>query len=123
MKNIIIWGPVRSGRSFLARRIVKELSHKVGATLVVDEIYVPQGFRFKPDENNLMICLGYTEISPEDEWESRKDGVTLEYVQKRCQESHHIKAESEKLGLKYFDVSFDRERKLEEILEYIKFSI
>lgn len=118
MKDILIWAPVRTGRSWLATRIKGELQYK-GTILIVDELHPGQIFLL--DKVFIIVCIGYADISPEEEHKIRPDGDSLERVRKYCAESAHVKAMARKMGLKYFDVSSDRGKEsLDEILGYIR---
>ena len=37
-----------------------------------------------------------------------------------CDDSQYIRQTAERLGLKYFDVSFERDRVLGDVLEYVR---
>ena len=193
MKNIIIWGVPRSGKSTLAYMIRSEFGHsvvqfdamksvydvlrpedkisdheitsnfneaKLMAKMVTrliqclswgnarGEFHVYEGVSFEPDivlnalprekfpvslEDFIIICLGYAEISPEDKMEEivRYEATTdwtynesmeskLAHFKKYCDESIIIKATAARLGLKYFDVSFNRDYVFDEIILYLK---
>ena len=111
MKNIIIWGVPRSGKSTLAYRIRQEFGHSV-------------------------ICLGYTVISPEEKvkemvrYETARDwsykmSMEAKFTQCEtfCNESKMVRKTAERLGLQFFDVSFDREKVFDEIIQYIRQNI
>jgi hypothetical protein len=84
-------------------------------------------------DNFIIICIGYAEISSEEKvkeivrYETERDwsyGMSTEtklaYFEIFCDESKTVKTTAERLGLKYFDVSYDREIVLDEIMRYIK---
>jgi len=84
-------------------------------------------------ENFVIICLGYAEISPEEKvkemirYETASDwscGMNVEtklaHCESFCDESKAVRKTAERLGLKYFDVSFERDRVFDEIMQYIK---
>ena len=195
MKNILIWGVPRSGKSTLAYMIRQEFGHsviqldaiksvydvvrpedKISAreTTNIDEsgmmakmvtrliqclswgnargeFHVYEGVSFDMDtillslpkekfpvslDNFIIICLGYAEISPEEkvneitqyettsDWSYRESMESkLEHFKAYCDESKLVKKTAEKLGLKYFDVSFNRDNVLKEIMQYIKLNI
>jgi len=124
MTNVIIWGPVRSGRSWLAKRIKKEFGRKVGTILVVDELLIDEDSKFKLAKEFLIVSMGFAEITPEEEFKRPDNKDSLERLEKLCEASKHVKTMAEKLGLRFFDVSFTRgEQANEEILAYVKKNI
>jgi hypothetical protein len=77
--------------------------------------------------------MGYAEISPEEKvaeivrYETERDWsykMSMEtkyaYMKKFCAESQFVRETAERLGLKYFDVSFERDKVLQEIMQYLK---
>jgi len=121
MTNVIIWGPVRSGRSWLAKRIKEEFGRKVGTILVVDELLASEDSKFKLGKEFVIVCMGFAEITPEEEYKRPDNKDSLDRLAKLIESSKHVKVMAEKLGLKFFDVSFTRgEQANEEILAYIK---
>jgi hypothetical protein len=89
-----------------------------------------------PLDNFLIICIGYAEISPEERLkqmflhDTKRDWSYSESAESKlarcetfCSESKAIKKTAERLGLKYFDVSFGREKVFEEIMRHIKQNI
>ena len=87
-------------------------------------------------DNYLILCLGYAEISPEEKvkeiirFETTRDWSYSESMESKlkhfrayCEESKLVKETAEKLGLQYFDVSFNRDDVLDKILQYIKRNI
>jgi Ni2+-binding GTPase involved in maturation of urease and hydrogenase len=121
MTNVIIWGPVRSGRTWLAKRVREEFGKKVGAVLVVDELLINEDAKFKLHKEFVMVCMGFAAITPEEEFKREDNKDTLERLEKLVEASKHVKATAEKLGIKFFDVSFNRGHDANvEILEYIK---
>ena len=192
MKNIIIWGVPRSGKSTLAYMIRQEFGHSVIQMDAIkrvydvlrpeDNIYAPEttnydearlmanmvtrliqcmswgnhrgefhvyeGVSFNMDivlptlqndmfpislDNFVVICMGYADISPEEkvkqvaQYETTRDwtlnenlGSKLEHFKKYCDESQFIKRTAERLGLAYFDVSFNRDEVLDGVIEYIR---
>jgi len=192
MKNILIWGVPRSGKSTLAYMIRNEFGHSVIALDAIKSVYdvvrpedkisarettnydeakmmakmvirliqclswgnargefhVYEGVSFDMDtilpslpkerfpvslDDFIIICLGYAEISPEDKVEeitrfettsdwSYSEGMEskLEHFRAYCDESKFVKETAERLGLKYFDVSFNRDNVLEEIMQFIR---
>ncbi|MCL1857918.1 MAG: hypothetical protein FWF92_01620 [Oscillospiraceae bacterium] len=195
MKNIIIWGVPRSGKSTLSYMIRQELGHsvipmdgiksvydvvrpddKISAPEMTDygeaklmakmiirliqilswgnargEFHVYEGVSFDFDtilsglpkdkfpvslDNFIIICMGYTEILPEEKlkemalYETPKDWnykMSTETIMAHCitfcNESKFVKETAGRLGLKYFDVSFDRDKIFLEIIRYIKQNI
>ena len=124
MTNVIIWGPVRSGRSWLAKRIREEFGRKVGTVLVVDELLPPEDAKFKLAKEFLIISMGFAEITPEEEFQRPDNKDSLERLAKLIESSKHVKAAAEKLGLRFFDVSYTRgEKANEEILGYVRKNI
>jgi len=195
MKNIIIWGVPRSGKSTLAYMIRQEFGHSViqmdGIKSVYDvlcpesniyapeitdfdeagimakmvtrliqclswgngrgEFHVYEGVSFDMDiilsalpkekfpvslDNFIIICIGYAGISPEEKLKEiiRHETVTdwsysmsmetkLAYCETFCNNSKIVKKTAERLELKYFDVSFDRDKIFAEIMQYIKQNI
>ena len=121
MKNIIIYAPVRTGRTMLAKRLRAELGDRIGTVLVVDELFAAENFNL--DKDFLIVCMGWTEISPEEEFKQRPNGNTLEYIKQRHEECKHVRAAAQKLNLKYFDVSHNREQGIDTVLAYIAKSI
>ena len=123
MRNVIIYAPVRSGRSWVARRVKEELGHK-GNIIVADEFY--EGEKPELYNGHLIVCMGFAEISPQEEVKLFDNKDTLEFCAKRIEESKKIKTQAEKLGLKYFDVSFcrghfdNKNTGFDEIVGYIK---
>ena len=84
----------------------------------------------------VVVCLGYAEISPEEkvkevvEYETASDWTSKESMESKlvhfktyCAESKTIKETAERLGLKYFDVSHNRDMVLDEIIQYINQSM
>jgi hypothetical protein len=84
-------------------------------------------------DNFIIICMGYTEISPEEKLKEieRYETVTdwsygmpmetkLAHIASFCDNSRIVRETAERLGLKYFDVSFDRDKIFIEIIKYIK---
>ena len=192
MKNVLIWGVPRSGKSTLAYMIRQEFGHsvipmdgiksvydvvrpedKISAPEMTDdgearlmakmvtrliqclswrngcgEYHVYEGVSFDMDailpalpkekfpvslDNFIIICMGYAVISPEEkvkeitrhetksDWtyrESKKSKLT--HFRAYCEESVYVRETAQRLGLKYFDVSFDRDKVLEEIMRYIR---
>ena len=47
----------------------------------------------------------------------------LSQMEKYCGDSKFVKETAERLGLKYFDVSFDRDKVFDEIMRYLKQNI
>ena len=195
MKNILIWGVPRSGKSTLAKMIRKEYGHGViyldGIKSVYDvvrpedrisapettnydeakmmakmvtrlikclswcndhgEFHIYEGVSFDFDtilpalpegkfptalDRFLILCIGYAEISPEEklneinsyettsDWTYKETMLSkLDHCKKYCDESKYVKETADRLGLKYFDVSFDREKVFDEIMRYIKQSM
>ena len=131
MKNILIYAPVRTGRTWLSRRIKEELGFK-GTILVVDEIF--EGDTFKQMVKDFFVIgIGYDESSPEQEHEydkAKKDpsaAMGVEWYKGLRVQSEQVKKAAEKYGFKYFDESkystADRGKVVEQILEYVKKSI
>ena len=192
MKNIIIWGVPRSGKSTLAKMVRQEFGHSIIQLDAIksvydvvrpeDKIYAPEtanfdeakmmaamvtrlmkclswgnergefhvyeGVSFDMDtilpalpegrfpvsiDNFIVICMGYAEISPEEKlkeilrYETEKDWTYRESIESKlahcrvyCDESRTVKKTAERLGLKYFDISFEREKIFDEIMLYIK---
>jgi len=192
IKNIIIWGVPRCGKSTLAQMIRREFGHSViqmdaiksvydvirpgdnisawettnydearlMAKMVIrliqclswgndrGEFHVYEGVSFDMDailpalpkekfpvslDRFIIICMGYAEISPEEkvreitryetthDWtysESKKS--KLAHFTAYCNESKYIRETAERLDLKYFDVSSDRDKILDEIMQYIR---
>jgi len=115
------------------------------------EFYVYEGVSFDMDiilsalpkekfpvslDNFIIICMGYAEISPEEkvkeivrcetirDWTYRESTESkLIHFKTYCEESKFVSRTAERLGLKYFDVSFDRDKVFEEIMRYIKQNI
>jgi adenylate kinase family enzyme len=195
MKNIIIWGVPRSGKSTLAKMIRQKFGHsviqmdaiksvydvirpednisarettnydeaKMMAKMVTrliqclswgndrGEFYVYEGVSFDMDtivpalpkekfpvslDNFIVICMGYAGISPEEKvkeivrYETARDWTYGESMESKlthfktyCDESKFVSKTAERLGLKYFDVSFERDKVFEEIMRYIKQNI
>jgi hypothetical protein len=118
IKNIVIWAPVRTGRTWLAKRIISELNF-TGSVYVVDEFFPADDF--KPNPDTLMFCMGYSEITPAEEFKERPDYGSLKMVEDWCEQSKQIRAITEEFGLKYFDVSHARgEQSISKILDYVK---
>jgi len=192
MKNILVWGVPRSGKSTLAYMIRQEFGHSVIQLDAIKSVYdvirpedkisarettnydesrmmakmvtrliqclswgnargefhVYEGVSFDMDtillslskekfpvslDNFIFICLGYAEISPEDkvkeiiryettcDWTSKESMESkLEHFKVYCEESKLIKKTASRLGLNYYDVSFNRDNVLEEIMQHIK---
>jgi len=192
MKNILIWGVPRSGKSTLAKMIRAKYGHSVIQLDAIKSVYdvlrpedkisapettnadearmmarmvtrliqclswgndrgefhVYEGVSFDfdailpalpqekfpvPLDRFIILCLGYAEIAPEEKlreimaYETEFDwtyGETvaskLAHCEKYCAESKAVKAAAERLGLQYFDVSFNREKVLDEIMRYIR---
>lgn len=192
MKNILIWGVPRSGKSILANMIRKEFGHSVVQLDAIkrvydvlrpaDNIYGPKttnfdeaklmapmltqlikcmswrndreefhvyegvGFDLKtilsalpkdkfpiPLNRFIVICMGYSEISPaekveqmilhdtESDWSFQESNSSkLAHCELYCDESKIIKETAAKLGLKYFDISYDFEKVLTDIVQYVK---
>jgi len=192
MKNIIIWGVPRSGKSTLANMIRQEFGHSVIQMDAIKRVYdvlrpedniyahettnynearlmakmvtrliqclswgndrgefhVYEGVSFDMDtvlpalqndlfpislDNFVIICVGYADISPDDkvkqiaQYETTKDWTLSETAEsklahfiKYCDESQFVKETADRLGLAYFDVSFNRDEVLEKIMEYIR---
>jgi adenylate kinase family enzyme len=192
VKNILIWGVPRSGKSTLANMIRKEYGHsiiqldaikrvydvlrpedeiyaqdttnlreaKLMAKMVTrliqclswgndrGEYYIYEGVSFDMDniisalpkelfpvstDRFLIICMGYANISPEEmvetalRYETINDWTYNESMESKlmhfkayCNESKYIRSTAERLKLDYFDVSYDRSRILEEIIQYVK---
>ena len=91
------------------------------------------GERAIPPESLIVLCLGYAEIEPEAkvreieryetaaDWSARYDvEEKLRLVQAYREESVAARETAARLGLRYFDVSFDREGVLEEAMTYIR---
>ena len=195
MKNILIWGVPRSGKSTLAYMIRQEFGHSVIQLDAIKSVYdvvrpedkisarettnfdesrmmakmvtrliqclswgnargefhVYEGVSFDMDtilhslpkekfpvslDNFVIICLGYAEISPEEKveeitrYETTKDWSyresmesKLEHFKAYCEESKFVKETAKRLELKYFDVSFNRDMVLYEVMQYIKQNI
>jgi len=111
------------------------------------EFYVYEGVSFDMDailpalpkemfpvslDDFIVICMGYAQISPEEKvqeivrYETARDwsfGLSMEeklaHCQTYCNESRVVQEAAERLGLRYFDVSFDRAKVLDEIMEHI----
>ena len=192
MKNIIIWGVPRCGKSTLAQMIRQAFGHSViqmdamksvydvirpedniSAPEMTDyseaklmakmvtrliqclswgndrgEFHVYEGVSFDMEailpalpkekfpvslDNFIIICMGYAEISPEEkvkeviqyetarDWTSRESPASkLAHFRAYCEESKIVKKTAERLGLKYFDVSSNRDKVLDEIMRYIR---
>ena len=195
MKNVLIWGVPRSGKSTLAKMIRNEYGHGIiyldGIKSVYDvvrpedrisapettnfdeakmmakmvtrlikclswcndhgeyHVYEGVGFDFEsilpalpedkfptPLEKFIVLCIGYSEISTEgkveevNKYETERDWTygksmveKLEWFQTYCDESKYVKETAQRLGLRYFDVSFQRDEVLKEIMGYIKQSM
>jgi len=149
MKNIIIWGPTRSGRSWLSRMIKHEFGHNLvtldqtenskmttamaaqlikeqcrhGEFYVIDAdatLDIEKVFASLETEDFQVIGIGFAEISPEQESKMDEGKHTMEFIKARIAESKHIKTVAAKRGWQYFDVSFDREQKLKDIVAVLK---
>ena len=192
MKNVIIWGVPRSGKSTLAYMIRQEFGHsiipmdgiksvydvvrpedKISAPEMTDygeaklmakmiirliqilswgnargEFHVYEGVSFDMDsilpaltkekfpvslDSFLIVCMGYTKISPEKKveeiirYETAGDWSygesmesKLEHFKVYCDESVVVKNTAERLGLAYFDVSYNRDKVLGKIMDYIR---
>ena len=195
MKNILIWGVPRSGKSTLAYMIRQEFGHSVIQLDAIKSVYdvvrpedkisarettnfdesrmmakmvtrliqclswgnacgefhVYEGVSFDMDtillslpkekfpvslDNFIIICLGYSEITPEEkveeitryettsDWSYRESMESkLEHSKAYCEESKFVKETAKRLELKYFDVSFNRDMVLDEVMQYIKQNI
>jgi len=130
MKNIIIFAPVKTGRTWISKRIKEELGYK-GTIIVADEIY--EGDTLKQiSKDFFMLGIGYANSTPEQElkWEqerkSPRAAMGIEWFAERIKESKKVKATAEKYGFKYFDSSdFTHEeilsgKSIEIILAYVK---
>jgi len=84
----------------------------------------------------IIICMGYADVSPEEkveqmlkydtesDWSFQESmSSKLAHCEVYCNESKIVKKTAEKLGLTYFDTSYDFEKVLEEIMQYIKQNI
>ena len=192
MKNILIWGVPRSGKSTLAIMIRQEIGHSVIQLDAIKSVYdvirpedkisapettnndearmmakmvtrliqclswgnargefhIYEGVSFDMDtiltalpkekfpvslDNFIIICLGYTEISPEEkakemvlyetprDWNYKMSAETIKaHCETFCDESKFVKETAERLGLKYFDVSLERDKIFEEVMQYMK---
>ena len=133
MKNIIIFAPVKTGRSWLSKRIKEELGFK-GTIIVADEIY--EGDTMKQlCKDFFVLGIGYANNTPEqmlqwcNESNDKLAGMGVEWFAKRIEESKTVKAFSEKYGFKYFDeTDFTTEevlsgKSVDIVLNYVKANI
>lgn len=119
-KNIEIYAPVGSGRSWLGKKIVKALGDKVGVIGIVDELIISDPSNFvvgpKTREQYLMICLGFTTV-PSDVLRPGQKAEELIEQSKRWKEF------AAKHKVQYFDVSNRDEKTYDEIVEWAKKNI
>ena len=120
-KNIEIFAPVSSGRSYLGRKIIKALGgDKVGVITIVDELQIsdPDDFVVGPKtrEQYLIICLGFTTV-PADALRPKQKAEEL------LEQSRNWKDFAEKHNVQYFDVTKRDEKTYDNIVEWVKRNI
>jgi len=124
MKNVKILAPVSSGRTWLAKKILKALDGKVGYCSIIDELLISDSYEYKVSPELLdkfvYICLGFTEL-PKEDIERKK--FTPEQQESLLQESKQWKEFAEKRNLQYFDVTVRDEKTYDDIVEWVKTQI
>jgi len=120
--KVIIYGPNRSGRRTIAKRVNEETGC---ATFVVDEIFPDENFSV--DKGTLFICMGDTEISPIELYKmfaempcTSDDNVSMLECEKICQASKRINSFADKFKFKFFDTSKSTKNSFDEIVAYVK---
>ena len=120
-KNIEIYAPVSSGRSWLGKKIIKVLGDKIGCVRIIDELFLSNSENFvvehKTREHCLMICLGFTAIASKDITDKR---FTLKKQEELIEESKKWKEFAKKYKVQYFDVTKRDEKTYDDIVEWIK---
>ena len=87
-------------------------------------------------DNSIMICLGYPSITPEEvvknwrkydtelDWTHKKSNDELiEIATSEIENSKKLQSECQKHNIKFIDTSFDRNNKLNELVDYVINSI
>jgi 2-phosphoglycerate kinase len=179
MKNIIIIGASRAGKSELTKLLNKRLNnlmiiradllrlafreaickdttiktsslknnldyrnyilsyYKYANMYDVEYIKVVDTVDFEPKDyklfdNSIMICLGYPNLKEEEvlknwhkfdtdlDWTKNKtDEELLKHANKHIKESLYLKEECNKYNIKFVDTSYNRDEKLNELVDYI----
>lgn len=91
---------------------------------------------YKKINDSLIICFGYPSISPLEavknwrtydtnhDWtKDKSEDELLVIAKKEIDNSKYLKIECEKYNIKYVDTSYDRDKVLNELLEYVKENI
>ena len=120
-KNVEIYAPASSGRSWLGRKIIEAVGDKISCVGIVDELLLPAPDNFvvgpKTREHYIMICLGFTAISPKDIADKR---FTPEKQKELIEESKKWKEFAQKYKVQYFDVTKRDEKTYDDIVEWVK---
>ena len=117
MKNVEIFAPVSSGRTWLANKILQACGDKVGAITVVEELLISNPNNFvigaKTREQYVMLCLGFTSVPNDALRPNQKADALLE-------QSKKWKEFATKHNIQYFDVTKRDEKTYDAIVEWVK---
>ena len=116
-KNIKLFAPVSSGRTWLSRKILKAHGDKIGYIEIIDELLVSDhcDYVVNPElrEKFIYICLGFTSV-PDDALRPKQKAEELLDASKKWKEFAH------KRNLQYFDVTKRDEETYDTIVEWVK---
>ena len=116
MKNVKLFAPVSSGRSWLSRKIVKALGDKVGYVTIIDEMVVSDSYKYEVSDKFLYICLGFASV-PEDALRPKQKAEEL------LEQSKKWKEFADKHNIQYFDVTKRDEKTYDDIVQWVQENI
>ena len=99
---------------------------------VIDTVdFDPKDFELFP--NSILICIGYPKLTPEEvlknwekydtdlDWTKKRTPEDLErHAKKHIEDSKHLQKECEKYKIKFVDTSYNREKILNELVDYVR---
>ena len=117
MKNVKLFAPVSSGRTWLGKKIINALYGKVGYVVIIDELILSDNYEYITSDKFIYICLGFTELSSQD---IERKKFTAETQERLFAESKNWKDFADKHDLRYFDVTNRDEKTYDNIVEWVK---